>query len=81
MLLIANRKGNKMATTTEQTTNYKVVTFNEEGEIIRIVTFSLQANAQGYAYQMLGAETHKGTVCSARIFYGQETDYYEEMEY
>jgi purine-nucleoside phosphorylase len=68
-----------METTTA--TDYKVVTFNEDGEIIRIVTFSLQANAQGYAFSALGAETHKGTVCSARIFYGDQTDYYEEMEY
>jgi hypothetical protein len=72
-------RGIEMATV--MTPDYKVVTMNEDGEIIRIVTFNQQGNAQGYAYTMLGAETYKGTVCSARIFYGQEKDYYEEMEY
>jgi hypothetical protein len=71
---------------TQQQTDhpYLVQLRDENGSPIGALYFRNLANAQGYAYQMLGFEKHAGLVCSAEILTKQTDGTFtvtEEMEY
>jgi hypothetical protein len=70
--------------TQQQTKPYIVQLRDEDGHPIGALMFSNLANAQGYAFTMLGAEKMSGLVCSAEILTKQADGNYivtEEMEY
>jgi hypothetical protein len=70
--------------TATQTHPYLVQLRDEDGAPIGALYFRNLANAQGYAFTMLGHEKSTGLVCSAEIMTKQSDGTYtvtEEMEY
>ena len=73
-----------MTTATQTDHPYLVQLRDEDGSPIGALYFRNLANAQGYAYQMLGFEKQTGLVCSAEILTRQADGTFtitEEMEY
>jgi hypothetical protein len=73
-----------MTTATQTDHPYLVQLRDEDGSPIGALYFRNLANAQGYAFTMLGFEKQAGLVCSAEILTRQADGTFtitEEMEY
>jgi hypothetical protein len=66
--------------TAQKTHPYLVQLLDENSDPIGALYFRDLANAQGYAFTMLGHETNSGLVCSADILTKQADGTYAQTE-